>query len=119
MRVTQWGIFAGLRVLIAALFHFLPRLRKRSLYFGVTVAEDFRESEEGRAIAREFRAFVWAGTAVTLIILWTLLGSRQTVLFSLTPDLQILAAGLAWVRAWRRTRRHAVRPAGVRTAEIG
>lgn len=118
MKLIQWGIFAGLTVLIAALFHFIPRLRKRNLYFGVTVAEDFRGSEEGRAIAREFRVWVWAGTVLSLILLWVLLGSRQTLLFFLAANLQTLAGGLAWLRAWRRTRRHSVRPAGVRSAEL-
>lgn len=118
MKLVQWGIFAGLTVLIAAFFHFIPRLRKRNLYFGVTVAEDFRESEEGRAIAREFRVWLWAGTVLTLGVSWGALEFRQTLLFTLTPDLQILAAVLAWLRAWRRTKRHSVRPAGIRNAEI-
>ena len=118
MKPIQWGIFAGLTVLIAALFHFIPRLRKRNLYFGVTVVENFRESEEGRAIAREFRVWLWAGTVLTLAVLWVALQLRWTLLFSLAANLQTLAGGLAWVRAWRRTRRHSVRPAGIRSAEI-
>jgi uncharacterized membrane protein len=118
MKLVQWGIFAGLTLLLAAVFHCIPRLRKRNLYFGVTVAENFRESEEGRAIAREFRVWLWAGTVLTLGVSWGALEFRQTLLFTLTPDLQILAAVLAWLRAWRRTKRHSVRPAGIRSVEI-
>ena len=118
MKLIQWGIFAGLTVLIAALFHFLPRLRKRNLYFGVTVAEGFRDSVEGCAIAREFRAWVWSGTVVSLIALWVLLELRWTLPFSLASNLQIVAGVWAWVRAWRRTKPYAVRPLGIRSAEI-
>ena len=118
MRSTMFMLLAPVMLLIAVLFHFIPRMRKRNLYFAVTVSEEFRQSEEGQSIARTFRTFVWAGTILALAASWTALGRGWVVAANLAPDVQIVVILIAWVIAWRRTRSHAVPPAGVRSAEI-
>jgi hypothetical protein len=50
------GVLSAIILLAGALFHFIPQLRKRNLYFGVTVAEGFRESEEAAPL---LAAFAW------------------------------------------------------------
>jgi uncharacterized membrane protein len=112
------GILSGMILLIGVVFHFIPRLRKRSLYFGVTVADEFRESAEGCVIARDFRVLTWAGTLLALIGSQLAFGQHRELMGSLAPELQVALAVFAWLRAWHRTKRHAVRPAGVRSAEI-
>jgi uncharacterized membrane protein len=113
------GTLSGMILLIGVVFHFIPRLRKRNLYFGVTVAEVFRESAEGCVIARDFRVLTWAGTLLALAGSQIAFSQHRELMGSLAPEFQVALALTAWVRAWRRTRRYAVRPAGVRTAEIG
>jgi len=118
MRSTMFILLAPIMLLIAVLFHFIPRMRKRNLYFAVTVTEEFRQSAEGQSIARTFRALVWAGTALALVASWVALGRGWVLAANLAPDVQIVVILIAWVIARRRTRSHAVPPAGVRSAEI-
>ena len=118
MRSAMFTPLAPIMLLIAVLFHLVPRMRKRNLYFAVTVPEEFRQSEEGRAIARAFRTLVWAGTIVALAVSWFALGRGWMLLATLAPDVQIVVVLIAWVLAWRRTRHHAAEPGGVRSADL-
>jgi uncharacterized membrane protein len=108
----------GVTLFLAVVFQLLPLMRKRSLYFGVTVADSFRDSEEGCAIARQFRIWVWVGTAITLVVQYAAMELRQLLLLPLAVYLLLIVALAAWVRAWRRTRPHSVRQVGLRSAEI-
>jgi uncharacterized membrane protein len=112
------GLLTVLILFLGIFLHLIPRLRKRNLYFGVTVAEEFRESEEGRAIARDFRVLTWAGTILAVAICQAALSRERRLLGNLTPQLQVAVGVVAWVRAWSRTRGHASQPTGVRSASL-
>jgi uncharacterized membrane protein len=114
----ETGILTAVMLMVGVFFHLIPRMRKRSLYFGVTVTEEFRESEEGRAIARDFRVLVWAGTILALLGSQIAFQQNRVLLANLAPELQVAAAVVAWVRAWRRTRAYASPPTGVRSVDV-
>lgn len=105
-------------VFLGVLYSFFPALRKRNLYFGVTVAPEFRSSEEGRRIAATFRAVVWAGVAVTLGLLWWAQQYPFRPAVAFCPLVAVLVGGAGWLWAWSATRPHAVRMDAVRTAPL-
>jgi uncharacterized membrane protein len=107
-------------LLVALVFHFVPVLRKRSLFFGVTVPDAFRETETARAISRTYRLLVWSGAAGALVLLWLSSHSGRNELVGLTPLLQVSVGLAAWVLAWRRSRPHATAfVSGERTVALG
>jgi uncharacterized membrane protein len=118
MKLADLGLLTIVTLMVGVVFHLVPRMRKRNLYFGVTVAPEFRDSAEGRAIASAFRKLIWAGTALTLVAEWIALDRQLVWLFGLAPQLQILVAIAAWVLAWRRTRGYASTPSGVRSVSL-
>jgi uncharacterized membrane protein len=112
------GILTATILMLGLFFHLIPRLRKRNLYFGVTVTEEFRESEEGRAIARDFQVLTWAGTILAVAVAQIAFSRQRMLLWGLTPEIPVALAVIAWVRAWRRTRRHMSPPTGVRSVDL-
>jgi uncharacterized membrane protein len=112
------GILTVTMLMLGVFFHLIPRLRKRNLYFGVTVTEEFRESAEGRAIARDFQVLAWTGTVLAVVVSQMEFSQHRLLFANLAPQLQVAVVVVAWVRAWRRTRRHASRPVGVRSADL-
>jgi uncharacterized membrane protein len=105
-------------VFLGVIYSLFPMFQKRNLYFGVTVAPEFRSSEEGRRIAMVFRLLVWAGVAGTLAALWFAWQAQSKMLTGLSPLLATGEASLAWLWAWSAARRHAVRMDAVRTAPL-
>lgn len=117
----KWEYFAAPAfavALSAGIFSLLPKLRKRSLYFGVTVTPEFRESDEGREIARLYLSMVWGGAALALILSAVAAGQGWPVVAGLSMLLVVAVAFGAWVKAWARTRPHAAQAEPVRSAPL-
>jgi uncharacterized membrane protein len=118
VKLADLGLLTIVTLMVGVTFHFVPRMRRRNLYFGVTVRPEFRDSEEGRAIASNFRKLIWAGTVLALVAEWVAVDRQLVSLLGMAPQLQVLVAVAAWVLAWRRTRRHASAPSGVRSVSL-
>ncbi len=107
---------AGL--LVGVVFHWLPALRKRNLYFSVTVDPSFRSSPEGRAIAATYRWWVWTGVVLGWAVSAWAIRHQWTPMLGFSVLIGSLVGMLAWVEAWMRARPHAVRTASVRVVSL-
>jgi uncharacterized membrane protein len=92
--------------------------QKRNLYFGVTVAPEFRESDEGRRIAAAYRTVVWVGVVATLGVLWWAQQYPYRAASAFCPLAAVVVGGAGWLWAWAAVRPHAVRMDAVRTAPL-
>lgn len=97
-------------LLNGVLFMLLPRLTRPEIYFAVTVLAGFRDSEEGRRIARRFRRWVVGATGLAAVLLlaaqlW--LGEAFAILAVLG---QVVALLPGFLRARREARGFAVDP---------
>jgi uncharacterized membrane protein len=116
MRTSQILLNICNVLLVALVFHLASRLRKRNLYFGVTVEEAFRNTAEARAIARAFRVQVWTGAVVAIATLSLVHSPR------ITGSVVLLEAALgvaAWTFAWHRVRPHAATLSVERVVTLG
>jgi uncharacterized membrane protein len=80
--------------------HFLPRVTRPNLFFGVTVDEDFPGSEDGRRLLRRYRMGVWCSTTVA-----------AAAALANTPPLFVLliflvGAGISFIPAYLAALRH-------------
>jgi len=107
--------------LLVTICYVMPRLTRPDIYFAVTVAPDFRDSAEGRAILGRYRVEVSiygiVAIAVALSGLWIPQPSSDTLI---AAGLVLQPAGgfVAYYRARQRVRPHAVAPATVREAAL-
>jgi hypothetical protein len=103
---------------IATLLHWLPLWRRSSLWFGVTVAPDFRNTLEALRVLRQYRAEMWAVSVVALALLWAGVRGEASWMLAAGPLLQSLGAVIAFARGRNSTRPYARRPDGVRAASL-
>jgi len=103
---------------IAVLFHWLPLWRRSSLWFGVTVAPDFRNTEGARRILRQYRIEMWSFSLIAWVALWAGVRGEVTWMLAAGPLLQTLGAAVAFARGRNRTRPYAQHPAGTRAASL-
>jgi uncharacterized membrane protein len=61
---------AGLVLLIAIMFHFLPNATRRDIFFSVTVDPAYRATLEARRAVRRYRVAIWIHTLVALGLVW-------------------------------------------------
>lgn len=104
-------------VLIASLLWLMPGLTRRDLYFAVTVAPGFRDTPEGVAIVRRYRAEL---LLVSVLALAGLAACSFGDTVRLTPPTllaQIVGSFLVFYRARGRVLPHAVTPTSIREAE--
>ena len=119
MRWAEFALPAFSILLLGVIYEILPQLRKRNLYFGVTVDPEFRESSEGRSIAARYRTVVWISVLLTLAILYWAVQQPWHPLATLLVFPAVIACLAAWVAAWAKTRPHAQRQEGaVRSAPL-
>lgn len=107
--------------LLVTVSYAMPRLTRPDIYFAVTIAVDFRDSAEGRAILGRYRVEVLIygiiAIAVALSPLWIpQLSSDTLVVVGLL--LQPVGGFIAYYRARQRVRPHAVVPSMVREAAL-
>ncbi|HZS41362.1 MAG TPA: DUF5808 domain-containing protein [Polyangia bacterium] len=115
---AAWISTAATTLLVALVFHAMPRLTRPELYFAVTVPAGFRDGAEARRILRRYRASLWASAALAGAIGAVAVYLRQP-LWSGAGTLWLLAgATLAFADARRRVRPHAVEPSTVREAAL-
>ncbi len=103
---------------VAVLLILYPKFSQRDVYFGVTVAPDFRLSTEGRRILRAYIRFVllFGAAGVLLAVLGTP-GNRRYLLMS-APFPIVLGALGSYVRCHRMTAPYQVAPTAVRQAAL-
>lgn len=97
-------LFAGAILLIAGLWHVVPVIARRDLFFAVTVGPEFRRTPEARRIVRRYRAITWSSAAVAIV-----LHLSTGVAFAAAL---VLGGGFMWalVSAHGRALAYAVRP---------
>lgn len=101
MTGIEFWLPAAFILTIGVAYHTLPMLRKRNLYFGVTVDPGFRDSAGGRSVAVRYWLILWSFCVAATI----LLGLFH---WPLTPLVAVAGGFVAWVAAWSKTRPHAV-----------
>jgi uncharacterized membrane protein len=101
--VLQFGIM----LLTTAAIHIGPWMTRPDLFFGVTVAPDFRRTVAGRGIAFQFRLGVWSCLILALIVGVAL--HRPLLSWAL----YLAGVFATFVSAHRSARRHAVTPARI------
>jgi uncharacterized membrane protein len=62
--------FALLIVLIATMFHFLPNVTRRDIFFAVTVDPAYRTTAEARRVVQRYRIAIWIHMLVGLALVW-------------------------------------------------
>jgi len=117
MTPDSLAIFVTL-LLIAVLFHWLPLWRRASLWFGVTVAPDFRNTPQAQRILRQYRIEMWALSLVAWVLLWTGVRGETAWMFAAAPLLETIGAAAAFARGRNRTRPYAQHPVGTRAASL-
>jgi uncharacterized membrane protein len=105
-------------LLIALLFHWLPLWRRSGLWFGVTVAPDFRATPEGQRVLRQYRMEMWAVSVVSWAVLWAGFRGEANWMLAAGPLLQALGAVIAFARGRNRTRPYAQPSGGMRAAPL-
>ena len=103
---------------IALLFHWLPLWRRSGLWFGVTVAPDFRNTPEARRVLRQYRIDVWAVWLVAGVLLWAGVRGEAHWMLAAGPLLQSLGAAIAFARGRNRIRPYALHPVRTRSATL-
>lgn len=61
-------VFAVILLLMGALFSVVPGLTRPDLFFAVTVAPDFRQTDDARRILRRFWMIVWTSTLAAILV---------------------------------------------------
>jgi hypothetical protein len=97
-------------LLVAIVFHLLPNLTRRDIFFAVTVDQAFRKSAEARNIIRRFRLAIWIHTAIALAILFAgvVVGNPFVTLIGI--PWQIIGATHAFLRARKQIMPHSATP---------
>ncbi len=114
---VKWSMVfmtAGLAVLLAL----YPKLSQRDVYFGVTVAPDFRHSKEARKALTVYvtTVLVFGGAAVLMALLGT--PEQKQPLLVLAPFLVVFGAIAGYVAGHRMTVPHRAAPTAVRQVSL-
>ena len=106
----------GFIALVALSSVLAPQLTRRDIFFGVTVAPGFRDGDVARAISRRYALEVWFLAVVAALLAVT---APMPEVSGSTLLAQTLGASLAFARARRAVRPHAVVAALLREADLG
>ncbi len=105
-------------VLLALLMHWIPLWRRRNLWFGVTVSEDFRSTAEGRRVLHWFRLHIWALSALAVVLTAFAGLLAAPWLLPAAVLLQALGASVLFALARRQVLPYAVTPPSTRVASL-
>jgi len=100
--------------LLGAVMMLLPALTPRRYYFGLTVAPEFRDSHEGRAIQREFHYVVAVALVLTAVAVVALPAWSMPAAMFVIP----IVGSVAFFHARSRVRRFSTETLPIREAEI-
>jgi uncharacterized membrane protein len=109
----------GFAILHAVILWFLPGLTRRDVYFAVTVAPEFRDRPDGRAILHRYRIELAVFSAFAFAAAFA--GVRRLGVAFMPLGLVLLRAGsfAGFYRARQRVMRYAVAPTTIREADLG
>lgn len=109
-------------LLVAILFHFLPEVTRRDIFFAVTVNPAFRRTPEAQRIVRKFRIAIWIESVVAIGIVLAGFALQNAMVSPLIPLIGVfcqLAAGFfAFLGARKKTMPHSAVPSTQRVAEL-
>lgn len=117
MKTDLWITLISV-LLFALLLNWIPLWRRRSVWFGVTVAPGFPVSPQGRAALRRYRMEIWALSLIAFPLI--LLGERLAEPWMLIPGIMLQAVGstAAFGLARNRVLPHAAPVSSVRSASL-
>lgn len=98
----------GLILMLALMFHYLPNITRRDIFFAVTVDPAFRASAVARRILRQFRIAMWLNSIVAVGVVFAG-AARENEWIPLIGILwQVATMVPAFLHARKQTMRHAV-----------
>lgn len=108
----------GLILMIAVLFHCLPEITRRDIFFAITVDPAFRTSGEARRILWQFRIAIWANSIIAIGIVWA--GTASGIEWIPLTGVLWQVAGMlpVFLRARKQTMAHAIAPTLRREATL-
>jgi uncharacterized membrane protein len=107
---TLSAFFYGILLLVGLLYHVMPALTRREIFFGVTVPAGFRNSTDGRRILGRYRVQMWLATLLALACVTAGIFMGRFVLTLASVYWQVIGAFLAFQHARHGTQPHAVAP---------
>lgn len=109
-------------LLVAILFHFLPEITRRDIFFAVTVDPAFRRTPEAQDIIHRFRVTVWIHSVLAVAIVLAGFALQNPLVSPLIPLIgvfwQLAAVFIAFLSARRRTMGHSAAATTQRVAEL-
>lgn len=108
----------GLILLIAVLFHYLPDITRRDIFFAITVDPAFRASSEARRILRRFRIAMWINSAIAIGIVYAGAAAENEWIPMVGVLWQVASMLPAFLSARKQTMPHAVTTATRREATL-
>ncbi len=112
------SILAGDILLVAILFHVLPNITRRDIFFAVTVNPAFRPTAEARTIIRRFRTAMWVHSGIALAIVYILLAFGKPLVAPVGIFWQMAFILHAYLHARKQTLPHAAAPSTHREAVL-
>ena len=103
MNTNSIALFAAM-LLIAVLLHWLPLWRRSYLWFGVTVAPDFRTTAEARQVLKQYRTATWLATLAGCILMVAGIRLHVDWMAAAGPVLPTITAAVAFARGHSRMR---------------
>ena len=100
------------------LFSFLPAWKRRTLFFSVTVAANFRATPEATRILRTYRIQVWLWTLASIPLALAAAYAQSVWFLCLPMAMQTLGVVLAFALGRNKTKPHAVVQSTQRVATL-
>jgi uncharacterized membrane protein len=104
--------------LVGLLLHWVPLWRRNSLWFGVTVPPDFRDTPQAQLVLRRYRRWVWLLTVIAVACVLAAGALHAAVLMAVAPIIQALGAAAAFAVVRRSVLPFAARSPAVRSAPL-
>ena len=105
--------------LTAGMYHVLPQITHKDIYFGVTVHPEFRQQAAGLRALRLYRIQVWAHSAIALAATVLAAQAGHEWLVAIGIGWQNIGASVAYLASRRIVQPYAAVPSTLREAEIG